>query len=520
MLHRSIRILTITTLALAFVFSASQAAAEADALFRVTSASAYARQQPCWSAIKVASVFAKQTFPITGRTADNVWFRVSIRYAKDETWLAASAGTVEGDLSSVPLVADGCGTTSAPTPIPEFTATPPDGTPSPTETATPPPAGVRLRFTITAQSTYGREQPDFKAKKVASLLNKQSFIAIARTPDGTWLQIEYPGATTQVWVSASKGKLEGDVKSLPVVFGTTGVFQQYVTVTPVIPAKAEKLDAAFAKAGSGSLTVNIGAKDNPIPFEVPYHIRSIYQQGLQMGNRADVFTKVGDCESAGAGFLRAFGYNSYQYNLGDYGSLQSVIDRYDSTSPRADADNSFTYTGVAAHNGFTVWAVLDSRWADRRVCNKNESPLECEYRLTKPAVAIIMLGSADLHVMDMQQFQDGLRHIVIYTLNSGTVPILSTFPGHPERYEQTKAFNWAMTVVAQEFGVPVMDLWQGLQYLPNQGMVADGFHMTAPPDDDLAGIFTQRYLENYGMTIRNLMSLQALDAVWQVLDGK
>jgi hypothetical protein len=377
-----------------------------------------------------------------------------------------------------------------------------------------------MKFTVTVASTYGREQPDWNAKKIASLLNKQSFFAVGRTADGLWLLIDYPGVESQVWVAAKTGKVEGGVNSLPVVVGTTAVFAQNVTVTPTVPPEAQTLNAAFANVGGGSLTVSIGAKDHPVPFVVPYNIRHIYQQGLMLGNRPRVFTKVGDCESAGNGYLRAFGYSSYQYNLGEFSSLQGVIDRYDSTSPRADAENSFTYTGVAAHNGFTVWAVLDSRWADRNVCKKDETPLACEYRLTKPGVAIIMLGNADLHVMDTMQFMEGLRHIVIYTLNSGTVPVLSTIPGHPARYDQTKAFNWAVGVVAQEYGVPVMDLWQGLQYLPNRGMVEDGFHITAPPDDELAGVFTQHYLENYGMTIRNLVSLQALDAVWQVLNSR
>jgi hypothetical protein len=287
-----------------------------------------------------------------------------------------------------------------------------------------------------------------------------------------------------------------------------------------VPAKALALDPAIKKVSSGALTVNIGTREHPVPFVVPYHVRNIYQRGLQLGNRPDVFAKVGDCESAGVGFLRAFGYDLYRYDLGDYGTLKGVIDRYAAASPRGDTDDSFTYTGVAAHNGFTAWSVLESRWVDRSVCAGDEFPLGCEYRLTRPGVAIVMLGSADLHVMDMQQFQQGLRHIVIYSLNSGTVPILSTFPGHPARYDQTRAFNWAMTQVGQEFGVPVMDLWQALEYLPQRGMVSDGFHMTTPPNDDLAGVFASHELQNYGMTVRNLMSLQALDAVWQVLNTR
>lgn len=505
------------------ITSAASAAAGARILLKVTAHSAYARNAPCWSAAKVASVFARQNLLVTGRTFDNLWLRVSLPGAPEESWVAASIGTVVGDLALAPTLA-GCGE-AAPASMPVTDSTPVSGAspvsgaaaPALTPTATLIPNGVRLKFTITAASTYVRERPDWNAKKIASLLNKQTVIAIGRSTDEKWLLIEYSSKKTQVWVAANTGTLQGDVRWLPVLFGTTAPFEQFVTVTPSVPPQAQTLDPAFKKVEDGALTVNIGARERPVPFVVPYNIRKIYQRGLQLGNRPEVFTKVGDCESAGVGFLRAFGYELYRYDLGEYGYLQGVIDRYASASPRRDTDDSFTYTGVAAHNGFTVWSVLDPRWADRNVCYKDEIPLACEYRLTRPGVAIIMLGSADLHVMDMQQFQQGLRHIVIYSLNSGTVPILSTFPGHPARYDQTRAFNWAMTQVAQEYGVPVMDLWQALESLPHRGMVEDGFHMTTPPNDDLAGAFKQHSLQNYGMTVRNLMSLQALEAVWQVL---
>jgi uncharacterized protein YgiM (DUF1202 family) len=507
--------LIIALLAAVLVSTAPAAVADTSILLHVTADSAYARKEPCWSADKVASVFARQELPITGRTFDNMWLRVTMRGKPGVGWVAASIGTVDGDLDAIPTFA-GCGQAipvNTPEPGPASTSL------APTPTATIIPNGVRLKFTVTVASTYAREQPDWKAKKVASLLKKQTVVAIGRNTDGKWLLIEYAGAKTQVWVAANVGTLEGDLTRLPVLFGTTVPFEQFVTVTPTVPPKAQTLDPAFKMVDSGSLTVNIGTTAHPVPFDVPYNIRKIYQLGLQMGNRPDVFSKVGDCESAGVGFLRAFGYNLYRYDLGEYGYLQAVIDRYDSTSPRRDTDNSFTYVGVAAHNGFTVWSVLDPRWADRKVCSKDETPLACEYRLVKPGVAIIMLGSADLHVMDMQQFQTGLRHILIYTINSGTVPILSTFPGHPARYDQTKAFNWTMTELAREYGVPVVDLWQALDYLPNRGMVGDGFHMTTPPNDDLAGVFSLENLDNYGMTVRNLTSLQALEAVWRVLES-
>jgi hypothetical protein len=347
--------------------------------------------------------------------------------------------------------------------------------------------------------------------------------AVGRTLDGSWLAIRFTGKKNPLWVPAGAGKVQGDLFTLlPIGTSTAappGPALPNVRV-PNLPEKARLLSPAFANVGGGSLTVTLGSKESPVPFSVPFNIRNIYQRGLKMGNRPDIFTKVGDCESAGNGFVRAFGLGTYEHVLGDFGHLQGVIDRYQTASPRTDAENSFTYTGIAAHNGFTVWSVLDPRWAERGTCGNNEMPLACELRLTHPSIAIIMLGDADLHQMDMPTFRDGLTHIGIYTLNSGTIPVLSTIPGHHYKLPETEAFNWAITVIGQKYGVPVIDLNGAIQNLPNRGMAADGFHMTVPPDDEMAGKFTQHYLESYGLTMRNLVSLQALDAIWQVLSSR
>ena len=51
----------------------------------------------------------------------------------------------------------------------------------------------------------------------------------------------------------------------------------------------------------------------------------------------------------------------------------------------------------AARIGFTASAVLDAAWADARACQRGESPLACEFRLTRPSLAFISLGTNDSH---------------------------------------------------------------------------------------------------------------------------
>ena len=507
MLPRQIRTLWLGAIIVVMLLALTgPVVAQSKTLFRVTT-TAFVRDAPCWSATKLASILVKQVFTVTGRTFDDQWLRLSVPGVGDSAWVAASTGKVEGTLGDVPILSFDCRPAAS------------DSTGA--TAATPAPdTGPKLKFTITIRSTFARDWPDATAAPSASVFQKQTYSAVGRTADGAWLAIKFPGKVNKVLVPINVGTLQGDLNTLPVLEATASLPSGTPMPVTNLPEKAMTLSPVFENLGGPSTTVTIGAKQNPVQFNVPHNIRNIYQRGLKMGNRSGVLAKVGDCESAGAGFLRAFGLGTYQPDLGEFGHLRGVIDFYRQTSPRAGAENSFTYIGASAHNGFTVWSVLDTRWADRKICNKNEMPVACEYRLIQPSLAIIMLGDADLHQMDMSTFREGLRRVIIYTLNSGTIPILSTIPGHHYKIQETEAFNWAITVLGQEYGVPVIDLKAALDHLPNKGMVSDGFHMTVPPGDELSGNFAQPNVEKYGTTIRNLVSLQALEAVWQVLNSQ
>jgi hypothetical protein len=62
-----------------------------------------------------------------------------------------------------------------------------------------------------------------------------------------------------------------------------------------------------------------------------------------------------------------------------------------------------------------------------------------------------------------------------------------------------------------EYDVPLLDLRQAVEGLPNRGCLPDGFHYNTPPDGRSAHFDTQHL--QYGYTVRNLTALQVLDAL-------
>jgi hypothetical protein len=73
-------------------------------------------------------------------------------------------------------------------------------------------------------------------------------------------------------------------------------------------------------------------------------------------------------------------------------------------------------------------------------------------------------------------------------------------------------FNAITRALAREYDIPLVDLWAALQPLPSYGLTTDGVHLTYVPP--YSTDFTADNLK-FGMTMRNLTTLQALDAVWR-----
>src|SRR6185369_11171001 len=106
------------------------------------------------------------------------------------------------------------------------------------------------------------------------------------------------------------------------------------------------------------------------------------------------------------------------------------------------AGNSFNTRSMAAHSALTAGAVLDWQVTNMVTdqCNPKESPLLCEFRMNKPAFAIIMFGVVDVITLQPWQFNAFMRKIVQESINHGVVPILSTSAENPSS-PKSREFN-------------------------------------------------------------------------------
>ena len=265
---------------------------------------------------------------------------------------------------------------------------------------------------------------------------------------------------------------------------------------------------AFNPSSVSSLRLD----DYPVIPVISPAARAYYQAGLARGNNPRVFSKLGDCMTENPFFLVTFSQG--QYDLGQYADLQAVLDHYKGV-PARRGDwklDSFATVGLAAASGFNVAAPLDATWADPKWCQGGESPAACEFRVAHPSLALIMFGTNDVGLTDPASYDFFLRSLVDQTLDSGVLPLLSTFPTRPENPAKSLLLNQIVVRVASDYDIPLINLNRALESLPHQGVnPADTIHLSVPPDGRVDR-FTPDELQ-YGFTLRNLVTLQSLQAV-------
>lgn len=222
--------------------------------------------------------------------------------------------------------------------------------------------------------------------------------------------------------------------------------------------------------------------------------REIYQRGLELGNNPRAFSKIGDCDATTTWFLGDFDLGPRHYSLGEYAPLQETIDYF---------HGSFGRDSVAVRRGFNTASVLSVLWADRAQCEKNETPLECELRLHQPSLALLLLGTNDIH--RPEQFEPNLRKIIEQLIEKGVLPILTT---KADNLEGDHRINQIIVAVADEYELPVWNYWKAVQPLPNQGLQEDKAHLTFASNK-----FDNPLNMQAAWPWRNLTALQTLDAV-------
>lgn len=313
--------------------------------------------------------------------------------------------------------------------------------------------------------------PDSLAPVVGYIRAGTQVDLIARYVEGGWLYVAERGASTpnEGWLPMSALSLNQEITSLPELDLDT---QDILYEMPYANFSADKLKPIFA-------------------------------YGQSLGNFVERFSKVGDSITVNKNFLTPLGAGVY--DLGQYTFLQPAVDFFSATPQ--NPITSFDEPTVAAAVG---WATRDLlKAADDYRCPRTLTQLECEYSITKPAAALIMIGTNDVPTVRVDAYTDNLRRIVEISIDRGVIPVLYTLPPQANQDSRVDQFNRAIIDVADAYDVPLVNYWLMLQTLPDRGLTRDGVHPSSPPADAGTTLFTPDKLQ-YGYTVRNLMSLHAL----------
>lgn len=380
--------------------------------------------------------------------------------------------------------------TAAPSLTPTLTRTPfalptaaptltpvPSHTPAPSDTPTP--SAIAGRVCETCWSLRLRITPGTGGEILTHLEASAPLELVGRTDDGAWVEVITEGGQ-HGWVSAEYLDVEREVSGLAI----TGSAED-------APPSVESLAAISGVTSTA---------------------RQIFLDGRSKGNIPFAFTRVGDSISAAPQFLTQFG--TPHYHLGEYETLRDAIGWF--SGPNGRGANPFAASSIAARNGWGTTSALDPANADPNICRPGETPLECEYRVVKPAVALIMFGTNDSGGLPLAEFRANLDTIVRTSIRMGVIPVLSTIP--PKQYNpatdgRVTEFNQAIISIAQMYDVPLWNYWQTMVALPNNGLDPDGVHPSTPPDANTAFLDAEHL--RYGYTARNLGALQVLDTLRQ-----
>ncbi len=169
---------------------------------------------------------------------------------------------------------------------------------------------------------------------------------------------------------------------------------------------------------------------------------------------------------------------------------------------------SYTRVSMSVRTGFNVASVLAPMNSDPAQCKGGETPLECEFRLWNPSIAIISMETwtAD---RPTQAYEGYLRQIVDFVISRNVVPILAT---KADNLEGDHSINAMVARVAYEYDIPLWNFWAAADPLPNHGLESDGFHLTNGPS-----IITNPENLKMAWNMRNLTALQTLDLVWRTV---
>jgi hypothetical protein len=228
--------------------------------------------------------------------------------------------------------------------------------------------------------------------------------------------------------------------------------------------------------------------------EVIANAQQIFARGQELGLNPRAFSKVGDSTIENPHFLSRFDEGTY--DLGEYLYLEPAVDYF---------HGSYGRQGLAVKRGFHSWTVTDPMWADKELCQPNETPVACEIRINRPAVLLIRLGSNDAGVPG--SFDFNVRQVVDYAIANGVLPVIGT---KADRFEgDGNINNDILRQIALDYELPLWDFDLVSATLPNRGLYENDVHLTIFYPHD----YTQARAFQTGHGVHNLTALMMLQAI-------
>ena len=122
----------------------------------------------------------------------------------------------------------------------------------------------------------------------------------------------------------------------------------------------------------------------------------------------------------------------------------------------AENNNSFSHASVATYGGWTSTSLLTPRLRGVNVGLPGDaalSPLLAEIQETRPAIALVMIGTCEVGFDATQTYEENLTTITQYLLSQGVIPVLSTIPDiklspDPALVTQVEQYNQIIADVA------------------------------------------------------------------------
>ena len=235
-----------------------------------------------------------------------------------------------------------------------------------------------------------------------------------------------------------------------------------------------------------------------MPPDVQQRVREIYALGQEKGNKPNVFTKVGDSIIEHPHFMGRFDEDG-AYNLGAYGYLQSAINYF---------HGSFGTPSLAVRRGLHSWALMNPAWADKSACQPNENIIACEFRHSQASIVFVKMGSNDVGQPDA--FDENMREMVEFSINSGVIPVLET---KADRHEGSDINNTIIRQITVDYHIPLWDFDMVAQTIPGKGLEVDGVHLTTYYAYD----YTSATAFQRGHGVHNLTGLMVLDRIMRII---